>query len=201
MHKGRQVKKEIIEETVEVQQDANNYPPPLQMPYITNAMNHQPQVPYYHSTPAHNYGQSFNKVPKQDDQYFIDVTQPPPCIIQPQRTSYQPNSQPQSIHMTSQNPYKTSAIRPQDNGSGMEEVNCNTIQNSSAAKTDLQNATLQLAKTQSEMLNSLAQNQMQLQEKNMVMMTDLLSSHCNLYVLANVEVHDGRTARLKDWLP
>ena len=66
MHKGRQVKKEIIEETVKVkgQQDANHYPPPLQTPYITNAMNQQPQPPYYHSTPAHNYSQSFDKVPK-----------------------------------------------------------------------------------------------------------------------------------------
>ena len=45
MHKARQVKKGIIEETVKVkgQQDANHYPPPLQTPYITNAMNHQPQ--------------------------------------------------------------------------------------------------------------------------------------------------------------
>ena len=90
--------------------------------------------------------------------------------------------------MTSQNSYKTSAIRLKDNGSGMEEANCNTTQNLSAAQTDLQNATLQLAKTRSEMLNSLAQNQMQLQENNTVMMTDLLSSHHNLYVLADVEV-------------
>ena len=50
------------------------------------------------------------------------------------------------------------------------------------------------------MLSSLAQNQMQLQENNTVMMTDLLSSHHNLYVLADVEVYDGRTARLQDWL-
>ena len=66
MCKGRQVKKEIIEETVKVngQQDVNHYPPPLQMFYITNVMNHQPQPPHYYSTPAHNYGQSFNRVPK-----------------------------------------------------------------------------------------------------------------------------------------
>ena len=32
------------------------------------------------------------------------------------------------------------------------------------------------------------------------MMTDLLSSHRNLYVLADIEVYDGRTARLEDWL-
>ena len=41
---------------------------------------------------------------------------------------------------------------------------------------------------------------MQLQENNTVMMTDLLSSHHNLYVLADVEVYDGKTARLEDWL-
>ena len=32
------------------------------------------------------------------------------------------------------------------------------------------------------------------------MMTDLLSSHRNLYVLADVEVYDGKTAKLEDWL-
>ena len=172
MCKGRQVKKEIIEQTVKVkgQQDVNHYSPPIQMPYITNAMNHQPQPPYYHSTPAHNYGQSFDRVPKRDDQYFVNITQPPPHIIQPQRTSCplnQPNSQPQNISMASQNPYNTSVIRPQDNSSSMEEANRNTTQNlstvpqnSSMVQIYLQNATLQLAKTQSEMLNSLAQNQM-----------------------------------------
>ena len=36
------------------------------------------------------------------------------------------------------------------------------------------------------MMNTLAQNQIQLQENNTVMMTDLLSSHHNLYVLADV---------------
>ena len=161
MYKGRQVKKKFIEETVKVkgQQDANRYSPPLQMPYITNAMNHQPQLPYYHSTAAHNCGQSFDKVPKQGDQYFVDITQLLPHIIKPQRTLYplnQPNSQPQNIHMTSQNFYNTSTIRPQDNDSSMEEGNCNTTQNLSAAQKDLQNATLQLEKNQSEMLNSLA---------------------------------------------
>ena len=82
-------------------------------------------------------------------------------------------------------------------------MNCSTTQNlqkPDAAHAELQNATLQLAKTQSKMLNSLAQNQMQLQENNTVMMTDLLASHHNLYVLADVEVYDGKTARLEDWL-
>ena len=32
------------------------------------------------------------------------------------------------------------------------------------------------------------------------MMTDLLYSHHNLYVLADVEVYDSRTTRLEDWL-
>ena len=82
----------------------------------------------------------------------------------------------------------------------MEDANHNTTQNLSAAQTDLQNATLQLAKTQTEMLNSLTQNQMQLQENNTVMMTDLLSSHHNLHVLADIKVYDERTARLEDWL-
>ena len=31
-------------------------------------------------------------------------------------------------------------------------------------------------------------------------MTDLLSSHHNLYVLADIEVYDGKTAKLEDWL-
>ena len=100
--------------------------------------------------------------------------------------------------MTSQNSYNTSVIRPPDNGSGIEDIHCNTTQNLGAAQTDLQNATLQLANTQSEMLNSLAQNQMQLQENNTVMMTDLLSSHHYLFVLADVEVCDARTASLED---
>ena len=50
------------------------------------------------------------------------------------------------------------------------------------------------------MMNTLAQNQIQLQENNMVMMTDLLSSHHNLYVLADVEVYNGKTVKLEDWL-
>ena len=32
------------------------------------------------------------------------------------------------------------------------------------------------------------------------MLTDLLSSHHNLNVLADIEVYDGRTVRLEDWL-
>ena len=83
--KERPVKKEI-EETVKAksQQVANYYPQPLQTPYITNVMNYQPQLPYYHSTLAHNYGQSSDKAPKRDDQYFVDISQPPPHVIQPQ---------------------------------------------------------------------------------------------------------------------
>ena len=95
-----------------------------------------------------------------------------------------------------------STIRAQTNSSSVEEMNRSTAQNSqksNAAHAELQNAMLQLAKTQSKVLNSLAQNQMQLQENNTVMMTDLLSSHHNLYVL-DVGVYDGKTARLEDWL-
>ena len=65
---------------------------------------------------------------------------------------------------------------------------------------ELQNVTIQLAKTQNEMMSMLAQNQIQLQENSTVMMTDLLSSHRNLYVLADVEVYNGKTAKLEDWL-
>ena len=57
-------------------------------------------------------------------------------------------------------------------------MNCSTAQDSQKSNTthvELQNAMLQLAKTQSELLNSLAQNQMQLQENSTVMMTDQLS--------------------------
>ena len=50
------------------------------------------------------------------------------------------------------------------------------------------------------MMNTLAQNQIQLQENNMVMMANLLSCHHNLYVLADVEVYDGKTVKLEDWL-
>ena len=128
-------------------------------------MNHQPQPPYYHSTLEHNYCQSSNKAPKHDDQYFVDVSQPPPRIIQPQRTLYilnQPATQQQNTHTAPQNLSNISSIRPQNNSSGIEEVNSITTQNSNAAQADLQNATLQLAETESEMLNSPAQNQMQL---------------------------------------
>ena len=197
------VKKEIIEETVKVksQQNANDYPQPLQTPYITNAMNYQPQPPYYRSTPAHNYGQSSDKTPKRDDQYFVDVSQPPPHIIQPQQTLYNVNQPSTQLDVPSapQNLSSMSTIRAQTNSSSIEEINCSTAQDSqksNSAHVELQNATLKLAK--SKMLNSIAQNQMQLQENNMVMMIDLLSSHHNLYVLADVEVYDGKTARLED---
>ena len=45
--KERLVKKKIMEEVVKVksQQDANDYPQPLQTPHINNAMNYQPQPP------------------------------------------------------------------------------------------------------------------------------------------------------------
>ena len=74
------------------------------------------------------------------------------------------------------------------------------MKRSNTAEEELQNVTVQLARTQNEMMNTLAQNQIQLQENNMVMMTDLLSSHRNLYVLADVEVYDRKTAKLEDWL-
>ena len=74
------------------------------------------------------------------------------------------------------------------------------MKRSNTAEEELQNVTIQLARMQNEMMNTLAQNQIQLQENNMVMMTDLLSSHRNLYVLADVEVYDGKTAKLEDWL-
>ena len=53
------------------------------------------------------------------------------------------------------------------------------------------------AKTQNEMMTTLAQNQIQLQENNTVMMTDLLSSHPNLYVLADIEVYDGKNSEIR----
>ena len=74
------------------------------------------------------------------------------------------------------------------------------MKRSNTTEEELQNVTVHLAKTQNEMMTTLAQNQVQLQENNMIMMTDLLSSHCNLYVLADVEVYDGKTAKLEDWL-
>ena len=74
------------------------------------------------------------------------------------------------------------------------------MKRSNTAEEELQNVTVQLARTQNEMMNTLAQNQIQLQENNMVMMTDLLSSHYNLYVLADIEVYNGKTVKLEDWL-
>ena len=156
----------------------DSYPQPLQTPYITNAMNPLPnqptqsiQPPCYHSTPTI----ARNHDQKQANQpYFIDTSKPPPHVIQPQ-----------------QNPYHR---EPSVNE---EKV---TMKRSNTAEEELQNVTVQLAKTQNEMMTTLAQNQIQLQENNTVMMTDLLSSHCNLYVLADVEVYDGKTAKLEDWL-
>ena len=74
------------------------------------------------------------------------------------------------------------------------------MKRSNTAEEELQNVTIQLARMQNEMMNTLSQNQIQLQENNTVMMTDLLSSHCNLYVLADIEVYDGKTVKLQDWL-
>ena len=156
----------------------DSYSQPLQTPYITNAMNPLPnqptqsiQPPYYHSTPT----MTRNHDQKQANQpYFIDTSKPPPHVIQPQ-----------------QNPYHR---EPSVNE---EKV---TMKRSNTAEEELQNVTVQLAKTQNEMMTTLAQNQIQLQENNTVMMTDLLSSHRNLYVLADIEVYDGKTAKLEDWL-
>ena len=154
------------------------YPQPLQTPYITNAMNPLPtqptqsiQPPHYHSTPT--ITRSPNQ--KQINQlYFIDTSRPPPHVIQPQ-----------------QDPYN-------------RELTVNdekmTMKRSNTTEEELQNVMIQLAKTQNEMMSTLAQNQIQLQENSTVMMTDLLSSHRNLYVLADVEVYDGKTAKLEDWL-
>ena len=138
----------------------DSYPQPLQTPYITNTMNPLPnqptqsiQPPYYHSTPTITR----NHDQKQANQpYFIDTSKPPPHVIQPQ-----------------QNPYHR---EPSVNE---EKV---TMKRSNTAEEELQNVTVQLAKTQNEMMTMLVQNQTQLQENNMVMMTDLLSSHHNLYV-------------------
>ena len=74
------------------------------------------------------------------------------------------------------------------------------MKRSNTAEEDLQNVTIQLARTQNEMMNTLAQNQIQLQENNTVMMTNFLSSHRNLYILVDVEVYDGKTVKLEDWL-
>ena len=154
------------------------YPQPLQTPYITNAMNPLPtqptqsiQPPHYHSTPTLTRNQNRKEI---NQPYFIDTSKPPPHVIQPQ-----------------QNPYNR---EPTVNEEKM------VMKRSNTAEEELQNVTVQLARTQNEMMNTLAQNQIQLQENNMVMMTDLLSSHHNLYVLADIEVYDGKTAKLEDWL-
>ena len=157
------------------------YPQPLQTPYITNAMNPLPtqptqsiqpiQPPHYHSTPTITGNQNRKEI---NQPYFIDTSKPPPHVIQPQ-----------------QNPYNR---EPTVNDEKM------VMKRSNTAKEELQNVTIQLARTQNEMMNTLAQNQIQLQENNTVMMTDLFSSHHNLYVLADIEVYDGKTAKLEDWL-
>ena len=46
------------------------------------------------------------------------------------------------------------------------------LRRSNTAEEELQSVTVQLARTQNEMMNMLAQNQIQLEENNMVMMTD-----------------------------
>ena len=154
------------------------YPQPLQTPYITNAMNPLPtqptqsiQPPHYHSTPTLTRNQNRKET---NQPYFIDTSKPSPHVIQPQ-----------------QNPYNK---EPTVNEEKM------VMKRSNTAEEELQNVTVQLARTQNEMMNTLAQNQIQLQENNTVMMTDLLSFHCNLYVLADVEVYDGKTVKLEDWL-
>ena len=151
------------------------YPQPLQTPYITNAMNLLPtqptqsiQPPHYHSTPTLTRNQNWKEI---NQPYFIDTSKPPLHVIQSQ-----------------QNPYNR---EPTVNEEKM------VMKRSNTAEEELQNVTVQLARTQNEMMNTLAQNQIQLQN-NTVMMTDLLSSHHNLYVLADVEVYDGKTAKLED---
>ena len=154
------------------------YPQPLQTPYITNAMNPLPtqptqsiQPPHYHSTPTITRNHNQKQI---NQPYFIDTSKPPPHVIQPR-----------------QNPYHR---EPTVNDEKM------TMKRSNTTEEELQNVTIQLAKMQNEMMNTLAQNQIQLQENYTVMMTDLLSSHRNLYVLADIEVYDGKTAKLEDWL-
>ena len=145
------------------------YPQPLQTPYITNAMNPLPtqptqsiQPPHYHSTPTLTRNQNWKET---NQTYFIDTSKPPPHVIQPQQNLYN--------------------REPTVNKEKM------VMKRSNTAEEELPNVTVQLARTQNEMMNTLAQNQIQLQENNTVMMTDLLSSHRNLYVLADVEVYDG----------
>ena len=129
------------------------------------------QSPHYHSTPTITR----NPNQKQINQpYFIDTSKPPPHVIQPQ-----------------QDPYHR---EPTVNDGKMTMKRPNTTED------DLQNVMIQLAKMQNEMMSMLGQNQMQLQENSMVMMTDLLSSHRNLYVLADLEVYDGKAVKLEDWL-
>ena len=131
----------------------DSYPQPLQTPYITNVMNpllNQPtqsiQPPYYHSTPTTTRTHD----QKQTNQpYFIDTSKPPHHVIQPQ-----------------QNPYHREPSVNEEKA---------TMNRSNTAEEELQNVTVQLAKTQNEMMTTLAQNQVQLQENNMVMITDLLS--------------------------
>ena len=154
------------------------YPQPLQTPYITNAMNPLPtqpiqsmQPPHYHSTPTITRSPNQKQI---NQPYFIDTSKPPPHVIQPQ-----------------QDPYHR---EPTVNNEKM------TMKRSNTPEEELQNVTIQLAKMQNEMMSMLAQNQIQLQENSTVMMTDLLSSHRNLYVLADVEVCDGITVKLEDWL-
>ena len=153
------------------------YPQPLQTPYITNAMNPLPTQqtqsipPHYHSTPTITR----NPNQKQINQpYFIDTSKPPPHVVQPQQDLYHREPTVNDDKMTMKRP--------------------------NTAEDELQNVTIQLAKMQNEMMSTLAQNQIQLQENSTVMMTDLLSSHCNLYVLVDMEVYDGKTAKLEDWL-
>ena len=47
------------------------------------------------------------------------------------------------------------------------------MKRSNTTEEELQNVTVQLAKTQNEIMTTLVQNQVQLQENNTVMMTDL----------------------------
>ena len=158
-------------------QDVSGYhPQPLQTPYITNAMNPLPTQPTQSIQPPYYHSTpAINQNLKEINQpYFIDTSKPPPHVIQPQQNPY--NREP------TVNEEKIAMKRP------------------NTAEEELQNVTIQLAKMQNEMMTTLAQNQIQLQENNTVMMTDLLSSHPNLYVLADVEVYDGKTAKLEDWL-
>ena len=129
------------------------------------------QPSHYHSTPTITRSPNQKQI---NQSHFIDTSKLPPHVIQPQ-----------------QDPYHR---EPTVNDEKM------TMKRSNTTEEELQNVMIQLAKTQNEMMSTLAQNQMQLQENSTVMMTDLLSSHRNLYVLADVEVYDGKTVKLEDWL-